>query len=134
VSGNVSLYNETDGQPIPPTPVVGCVGLVEDVRLVPGRWQPGDAVLLAVAPEASLAAEAALIRFLWQAAPLLTLCHDVGAAGLEAALAEAARWSGCEADVDVPEEPATGAALLAAPPDQVRRLGSRGFVQIGEVP
>ncbi|HEY2327824.1 MAG TPA: AIR synthase related protein, partial [Gaiellaceae bacterium] len=28
VSGNVSLYNETGGQPIPPTPVVGCVGLV----------------------------------------------------------------------------------------------------------
>ena len=31
VSGNVSLYNETGGRPIPPTPVVGCVGLVEDV-------------------------------------------------------------------------------------------------------
>ena len=31
VSGNVSLYNETDGRPIYPTPVVGCVGLVEDV-------------------------------------------------------------------------------------------------------
>jgi len=29
VSGNVSLYNETGGRPIPPTPVVGCVGLVE---------------------------------------------------------------------------------------------------------
>ena len=28
VSGNVSLYNETDGRAIPPTPVVGCVGLV----------------------------------------------------------------------------------------------------------
>ena len=28
VSGNVSLYNETGGSPIPPTPVVGCVGLV----------------------------------------------------------------------------------------------------------
>ncbi len=27
VSGNVSLYNETDGRPIDPTPVVGCVGL-----------------------------------------------------------------------------------------------------------
>ena len=35
VSGNVSLYNETDGRPIPPTPVVGCVGLVEDVRARP---------------------------------------------------------------------------------------------------
>ena len=32
VSGNVSLYNETDGRAIPPTPVVGCVGLVPDVR------------------------------------------------------------------------------------------------------
>jgi phosphoribosylformylglycinamidine synthase subunit PurL len=34
VSGNVSLYNETGGRPIPPTPVVGCVGLVPDVRAV----------------------------------------------------------------------------------------------------
>ncbi|MFN2467088.1 MAG: phosphoribosylformylglycinamidine synthase subunit PurL, partial [Gaiellaceae bacterium] len=36
VSGNVSLYNETDGRPVHPTPAVGCVGLVQDVRLVPG--------------------------------------------------------------------------------------------------
>src|SRR6185437_14482902 len=38
VSGNVSLYNDTDGRSIPPTPVVGCVGLVPDVRLVPNKW------------------------------------------------------------------------------------------------
>ena len=51
--GNVSLYNETrrdDGtlQPIHPTPVVGMVGLVEDIERVVGLgWrQPGDAVLL----------------------------------------------------------------------------------------
>src|SRR5262249_59789957 len=31
VSGNVSLYNETDGRAIPPTPTVGMVGLMEDV-------------------------------------------------------------------------------------------------------
>jgi phosphoribosylformylglycinamidine synthase len=31
VSGNVSLYNETDGVAIPPTPVVGGVGLIEDL-------------------------------------------------------------------------------------------------------
>ena len=37
VSGNVSLYNDTDGRSIHPTPVVGCVGLVPDVRRVPGR-------------------------------------------------------------------------------------------------
>ncbi len=42
VSGNVSLYNETGGRSIPPTPVVGCVGLVRDVSRVPNRWQAGD--------------------------------------------------------------------------------------------
>ena len=133
VSGNVSLYNETDGHSIPPTPVVGCVGLVPDVRFVPGRWEQGDVLLLAVAPEDSPAAEAALVRFLWKAAPLLSLCHDVGYGGLEHALAEAARWSGLEADVALPAEPATGAAILATSPDQVARLGSRGFVEIGQV-
>ena len=33
VSGNVSLYNETKGKSIPPTPVIGGVGLIEDVSL-----------------------------------------------------------------------------------------------------
>jgi phosphoribosylformylglycinamidine (FGAM) synthase-like enzyme len=133
VSGNVSLYNDTDGRSIPPTPVVGCVGLVPDVRLVPGRWEAGDVVLLAEAPETSLAAEAALIRFIWKAAPLLSLCHDVGYAGLAHALDEAARWSGRKADVELPSEPARGAAILALAPEQVAKLGSRGFVRIGEV-
>ncbi len=32
VSGNVSLYNETDGEPILPTPVIGGVGLIDDWR------------------------------------------------------------------------------------------------------
>lgn len=31
VSGNVSLYNETRGTSIFPTPVVGMVGLIEDI-------------------------------------------------------------------------------------------------------
>ena len=30
VSGNVSLYNETDGEPILPTPTIGAVGLIAD--------------------------------------------------------------------------------------------------------
>jgi phosphoribosylformylglycinamidine synthase subunit PurL len=132
VSGNVSLYNDTDGRSIPPTPVVGCVGLVPDVRNIPSRWEQGDVVLLVQAPEDSLAAEAALIRFLWKAAPLLTLCHDVGYAGLEHALAEAAEWSGREAVVD-PVDVARGAAILSLPRNQVARLGSKGLVEIGQV-
>ena len=58
--GNVSLYNETrrdDGflQPIHPTPVIGMVGVVEDITKVTGLgWcQPGDVVvLLGVKPDA----------------------------------------------------------------------------------
>ncbi|HEY3461988.1 MAG TPA: AIR synthase related protein, partial [Gaiellaceae bacterium] len=136
VSGNVSLYNDADGASIPPTPVVGCVGLVADVRRVPGRWQSGDAVLLATSPDGSLAAETALIRFLWRAAPHLSLSHDVGAGGVSAALAEAAAWSGgLEADVKLPAEydSRRGAAILACRPERVGRLGSRGFVRIGQV-
>jgi phosphoribosylformylglycinamidine synthase len=34
VSGNVSFYNETEGKGILPTPVIGMVGLIEDVRRV----------------------------------------------------------------------------------------------------
>jgi phosphoribosylformylglycinamidine synthase subunit PurL len=134
VSGNVSLYNDTDGRSIPPTPVVGCVGLVPDVRFVPDRWQAGDAVLVASAPgELDLAAEAALVRYVWKAAPVLTLAHDVSDGGLELALLEAAEHSGIAAHVDLPDAVQGGQALLACAPADVDRLGSRGLQQIGTV-
>jgi phosphoribosylformylglycinamidine synthase len=125
VSGNVSLYNETEGRAIPPTPVVGCVGLVDDVRYVPGAWQDGDAIVAATAD--GLEAEAALIRFVARIAPLLSLAHDVGHGGVRAALAEAASWSGVGAEVDVPE---AARVILACPPERVGRLGAE-FTQIG---
>jgi len=136
VSGNVSLYNDSNGRSIPPTPVVGCIGLVDDVRSVPGRWELGDVVLLASSPDGTLAAEAALIRFLWKAAPVLTLCHDVGSGGIRAALTEAAAWSGgLEAKVEIPEDydGRRGAAIMACRPSDAPRLGTRGFVRIGRV-
>ncbi len=48
VSGNVSLYNESSGEAIWPTPVVGVVGLIDDVdRVVPTGFQhEGDAVFV----------------------------------------------------------------------------------------
>ena len=33
ISGNVSLYNETHGEPIYPTPVIGAVGLTDNVEM-----------------------------------------------------------------------------------------------------
>ena len=115
VSGNVSLYNDTDGRSIPPTPVVGCVGLVPDVRQIPGAWREGDVIFLASTgtprlpgselqarygtvsgspPPLDLAAEAALIRLVVDLAPRCTLAHDVSDGGLAVALAEAALHSG----------------------------------------
>jgi len=46
--GNVSLYNETKGEGIYPTPVLGIVGILEDVtKAVPAHFQAeGDAILL----------------------------------------------------------------------------------------
>jgi phosphoribosylformylglycinamidine synthase II len=134
VSGNVSLYNETDGRPIPPTPVVGCVGLVPDVRFGPGAWREGDVVLLATARgELDLAAEAALVRYVWKAAPVLTLAHDVSDGGVEQALSEAAEYSGIEATVELPERAPGGQVLLACGEQDVGRLGTKGLRRIGVV-
>jgi phosphoribosylformylglycinamidine synthase len=48
VSGNVSLYNETDGRPINPTPTIGMVGLLPDVRRATTSWfkEEGDVIIL----------------------------------------------------------------------------------------
>jgi phosphoribosylformylglycinamidine synthase len=88
VSGNVSLYNETGGHPIPPTPVVGCVGLVRDLARIPNRWRLGDRLYLLRGDGAGL------VRFVWEHAARFTLAHDVSDGGLALALHEAADWSG----------------------------------------
>jgi len=48
VSGNVSFYNETEGRGVLPTPVIGMIGLIEDVKRViqPGFKNEGDVIAL----------------------------------------------------------------------------------------
>jgi phosphoribosylformylglycinamidine synthase II len=160
VSGNVSLYNETDGRPIHPTPVVGCVGVVDDVRLVPGAWREGDVVLLAGAGPISLngseyqarfgssggmpapvdyAAEAALVEFLWRSAPYLSLAHDASEGGLAVALAEAALASGVGAELDLPDDAVRlfgeggGQAVMACPREHVGILEGAPLRKLGVV-
>jgi len=118
VSGNVSLYNETDGKAILPTPTVAAVGLVRrasDIVTAPFK-RSGDAVLLlgdaacsgvralggsewlvrkmgtlaGQAPVIDLAAEARLQALLLALARenLLESAHDVSDGGLAATLAE----------------------------------------------
>jgi phosphoribosylformylglycinamidine synthase len=113
VSGNVSLYNETGGEAIPPTPVVGCVGLVRDVARIPGRWRRGDRVFNL------RGAGAELVRFVWQHAHRFSLATD-------GTLAEAAVWSGIGAGFGAPPDPGVIVAA-AAPP------GWRDTIELGTV-
>ncbi|HKF14460.1 MAG TPA: phosphoribosylformylglycinamidine synthase subunit PurL [Gaiellaceae bacterium] len=131
VSGNVSLYNDTDGRSIPPTPVVGCVGLVPDVRRIPQGWRRGDQVSVVRGPsntvilgEEGLEVEANLIALVWRAAAGLSLVHDVSDGGVEIALREMAEWSGVEAVLDVPDAD-TVRFLLAGPqvPEFAEQVG-----------
>ncbi len=120
VSGNVSLYNETAGRGIPPTPAIGGVGLVEDVAktatlafkaageriLLVGEtrgWLGQSAYLADICgreegapPPVDLAAEKRngdFVRALI-AAGRVTAVHDVSDGGLLVALAEMAMAGG----------------------------------------
>jgi phosphoribosylformylglycinamidine synthase len=120
VSGNVSLYNETGGAPIPPTPVIGCVGLVRDVTRIPDKWRRGDRVLLL------RGSGHGFVEFVWRHAHLFSLAHDVSGGGVALALREAAAWSGLEADVDLVE----GAGVVVATREDVPW---DDIVELGEV-
>ena len=63
VSGNVSLYNETLGEPVYPTPVVGMLGVLEDIerRCDAPFQQAGDRVLLLSGTPVAETADAATL-------------------------------------------------------------------------
>jgi phosphoribosylformylglycinamidine synthase len=104
VSGNVSFYNETEGRGILPTPVIGMVGLIEDVRraVLPGFKKEGDVIALlgitqddlfsasGKVPELDLNREVAVQKACLAAAEagLLASAHDCSDGGLAVALAE----------------------------------------------
>jgi phosphoribosylformylglycinamidine synthase subunit PurL len=128
--GNVSLYNETDGQAIYPTPVIGVVGLIDRADRALGRAFRGagaDIVLLGdnfgelaaseylktlhglaqgAPPALDLGRERALQRVLVQAADqgLLQSAQDCSDGGFAVALAESAfDTGGIGAEVDLPD-------------------------------
>ncbi|MBZ0160396.1 phosphoribosylformylglycinamidine synthase subunit PurL [Candidatus Methylomirabilis sp.] len=49
--GNVSLYNETSGKAIFPTPMIGMVGLLDDVAYATGQWFKAEGDLVALLGE-----------------------------------------------------------------------------------
>jgi phosphoribosylformylglycinamidine synthase subunit PurL len=131
--GNVSFYNQTAAAAIHPTPVIGVLGVHDDVRRAvrSGLGPPGSALLLLGStrlelggslwartvhghlggrpPAVDLAAERALAEVLVTAAErgLLAGAHDLSDGGLAAALAEACLASGTGAAVTLPGDPFT---------------------------
>ncbi len=63
VSGNVSLYNETDGRAILPTPTIGAVGILSSLdEVIHGKPMTGDAAVLIGGPGSHLGQSAVLVE------------------------------------------------------------------------
>ena len=117
VSGNVSLYNETDGSAILPTPTIGAVGLIADIdrdlingTAREGHWallvgethgHLGQSALLAEvfhrvegdAPPVDLEAERKAGQFILDNREMISACNDLSDGGLALAAFEMATAS-----------------------------------------
>ena len=139
VSGNVSLYNETHGQAILPTPTIGGVGLIEDRTKIAtiGGMRDGDILCLVGCQGSHLGASIFLreicgiedgapppvdldeekrngdfVRGLIRSGDVTT-CHDLSDGGLAIALAEMCIASGRGAAIDADVAPAGQACAHA---------------------
>jgi phosphoribosylformylglycinamidine synthase len=143
--GNVSLFNESPGGAIAPTPEIGVVGLLDDVgRLIgPAFRAAGDTIVLvgdgtpglagsayaALAgatteddlPGLDLEREAAVQAFIREAIErgLVVSAQDVSGGGLAVALAECAMWGGLGAQVRLALVGSPAVALFGEGPSQL---------------
>ncbi|WP_442935071.1 phosphoribosylformylglycinamidine synthase subunit PurL [Micromonospora sp. CPCC 206061] len=141
--GNVSFYNQTGAAAIHPTPVVGVLGVLDDVTQrvpmgFPARANPdGDIIFLlgetrvelsgsewawvthehlgGVPPRVDLPRERTLATVLAEAARVghLSAAHDLSDGGLAQALVEACLRNGIGARVALPEEQTAGSMPFA---------------------
>jgi phosphoribosylformylglycinamidine synthase len=126
VSGNVSLYNETGQVPVYPTPMVACVGVLDDIETrMSLSWNEGDDIWLVgggapslggseylayvhgtvsgSVPPLDAGAELRMLQMLQVLAASgdSVAAHDVSAGGLAVALAEMALASGRGATIEI---------------------------------
>ncbi|WP_174800635.1 phosphoribosylformylglycinamidine synthase subunit PurL [Martelella limonii] len=147
VSGNVSLYNETNGEAILPTPTMGGVGLLSDWRKMAriGSFSEGDHVILigqdgehlgsssymrdvlglvdGPAPTVDLHLERRTGDFVRSAINngQVTACHDISAGGLAVALAEMCMSAGKGMELSIAQSRGLAHALLFGE-DQARYI------------
>ena len=130
VSGNVSLYNETDGRAILPTPVIGGLGLLDDVsRRTTIAFGAADREIVAIGATAGHLGQSLFLRdvlatpggppppvdleierrnglFVQEmiAGGRVSVCHDISDGGLLVAVAEMALASGIGAEIAPPQD------------------------------
>ncbi len=138
ISGNVSLYNESEGQPIYPTPIIGAVGLIEnkdqamtqyfqqekDLIVLLGQTRPElggsqlqklvDKTLSGKAPRLDLAYEKRLQQLTLAAIQkgLLHSAHDLSEGGLAVAIVESAFSSNLGVEIDLQSDLSLSALLF----------------------
>ena len=123
VSGNVSLYNETDGKGILPTPTIGAVGLIENIdQIISNQLREGHVALLigsagshlgqsallaeafgraeGDAPHVDLAAERRHGEFIRAQSGQISACTDLGDGGLALAAFELAETAGIGVEIE----------------------------------
>jgi len=128
VSGNVSLYNETDGTGILPTPTIGAVGLIEHIdMLISGEVRDGHVALLVGethghlgqsallaevfnredgdAPHVDLEAERRAGEFIRTNGELITAVTDLSDGGLAVAAFEMAESAGVGVTLEAGDTP-----------------------------
>jgi phosphoribosylformylglycinamidine (FGAM) synthase-like enzyme len=136
--GNVSLYNETKGEGIYPTPVLGIVGIIDDVtKAVPSAFRKaGDVILFLSAFQGegrkierefgSTEYAKTVMHELWGAPPLLNLAEE---AALHKALAALAAKGLLVSAMDISDG---GAAVAFAKGCFPRELGVRVSMNVSE--
>ena len=143
--GNVSFYNQTGSVAILPTPVIGVLGVIQDVRTRTRMGFPSDGLeifqlgnttpnfsgsewahlhgqLGDLAPTPDIATEMRLISLLLEGQPLFESAHDLSDGGLAAALTEATLRKKIGASITLPSASIPGgvaAALFAETPGRV---------------
>jgi len=131
VAGNVSLYNETDGKSIPPTPQIGAVGLIKDTNKqltnIIKKYDNQDILIIGETkghlecsiyakevekienghpPKVDLEKELSNGKFILNLANqnLIHICKDISDGGLAIALAEMCIMSNVGCEVQKPDE------------------------------
>jgi phosphoribosylformylglycinamidine synthase len=149
--GNVSFYNQTGDVAIVPTPVIGILGVIDDVRKVisykfsgekefillgetleelsGGEWADIHGHLGGLPPRVNLQKEMALAHFMFAQRDYIAAAHDLSDGGLAVALVEMLLQSKTGAKISIHGDPfmhlfseSSGRILIAVAPEDSNYL------------